>query len=271
MLAPVIDEIAAEFDGKIKDIFKGLEGYSNEIKNICSLDTIYYDQYLSISMRHLADYYDKTLKTTPKKKLYFGHCSGESCNGLIHKNGLCDICNKETCRKCLEKKEKDHICNKDTLVSITVIRSGSKACPGCGIPVQRVEGCYQMWCTVCHVFFDWETRKILNERGHNPHYVEWAEKNNVSLDTIPGGCGGIRISMSTVLCGDNPEGFTLCIFCLTKDEKKLLRASSRIFYDFYDNMSYTSRYNMDLKVTEYEKRMYKCRIEVYAPCGTSTV
>ena len=44
-----------------------------------------------------------------------------------------------------------------------------------------------MWCTQCHVAFDWRTGAIETGRIHNPHYFEFKKRSREHGD-IP--CGG---------------------------------------------------------------------------------
>ena len=48
-----------------------------------------------------------------------------------------------------------------------------------------------MWCAVCHTFWHWETRRIL-DRGappHNPEHRAWQANGGREVDDLP--CGGI--------------------------------------------------------------------------------
>jgi len=53
-----------------------------------------------------------------------------------------------------------------------------------------------MWCTGCHTAFDWNTgKKVVNERLHNPHWVEYQRSQNKdgTVQRAPGDvpCGGL--------------------------------------------------------------------------------
>ena len=49
--------------------------------------------------------------------------------------------------------------------------------------ISKIDGCNQMWCTQCHVAFDWKTGAIQNS-VHNPHYFEWLRKNKLIIQPV---------------------------------------------------------------------------------------
>jgi hypothetical protein len=55
-----------------------------------------------------------------------------------------------------------------------------------------LKNCSQMFCTSCHVFFDWNTNEILKKTAfiHNPHYTEFMQRNG--LHNVVGGCRQIN-------------------------------------------------------------------------------
>lgn len=101
-------------------------------------------------------------------------CTGGTTGGTNE----CGMCYTVLCKQCLEVKLDDtHTCEPDILESVKVIFKDTKPCPGCGISIYKIEGCYQMWCTHCHTTFHYRTGEVLNERIHNPHYIEWMNTN----------------------------------------------------------------------------------------------
>ncbi len=99
----------------------------------------------------------------------------------------CKKCLEKTCIVCQEDfKDEKHVCNKDIIKSLKLIDSDSKPCPGCKINIQKTSGCNQMWCTICHSFFDWVTNKMCDDKEirHNPHYFDFLNQNpsNVNND-----------------------------------------------------------------------------------------
>jgi hypothetical protein len=131
-----------------------------------------------------------------------GHCPVSGCIGFIRENWKCNICEIKICRSCKEIKTKneagEHECDPEILESVKLIAKNSKKCPNCIIPIQKSEGCNQMWCTNCRIFFDWKTGEKIVETAyvHNPHYNEWRNAqprvfnenyvvlNNVNIDAL---------------------------------------------------------------------------------------
>jgi hypothetical protein len=136
-------------------------------------------------------------KAEEEKIKYFGHCPVDGCKGLINQSWKCGLCETIVCRSCkikladktisedtdaLKKIRADHVCDPNDLASIESIRKEAKPCPRCKIPIYRISGCAQMWCTECHVVFDYKTGDIItNGPMHNPHYLDFkrqARQNN---------------------------------------------------------------------------------------------
>lgn len=71
-----------------------------------------------------------------------------------------------------------HECDPATVETVKEIARSSRPCPTCHVPIQRSEGCSQMFCTKCHTAFDYNTGEV-EERGniHNPVFFEWLETN----------------------------------------------------------------------------------------------
>lgn len=115
------------------------------------------------------------------------NCPKDECLGMIPINkdekAECGLCTTVLCKECLEVCEHDdHECDNEILDSVKTIFKDTKQCPGCGIAIFKIEGCYQMWCTQCHTTFHYRTGEVLNERIHNPHYVEWLNSQKRTRD-----------------------------------------------------------------------------------------
>lgn len=119
--------------------------------------------------------------------IYTQKCFGNECNGFLDKNWNCGICKISFCDKCNEELTPIHKCNKDTVKTVKLIKRETKQCPKCNVLIYKIEGCAQIWCTQCHVAFDWKTGRIETGRIHNPHYFEFKKRGREHGD-IP--CGG---------------------------------------------------------------------------------
>ena len=139
-----------------------------------------------------------------KQNCLIRNCPKDECLGMIPINkdekAECTLCGTVLCKECLEcvrdehgetseqrehsetskhsehgehSEHSEHECDEKILESVKAIFQDTKQCPGCGISIFKIEGCYQMWCTQCHTTFHYRTGEVLNERIHNPHYVEW--------------------------------------------------------------------------------------------------
>lgn len=113
-------------------------------------------------------------KQEPIKVLFYGHCTEENCRGFLNNNFKCGICKTQHCTKCRKKETMYHKCNKEDIKSVKLIDKDSKPCPKCKAFIYKIEGCSSMWCTMCHVAFDWRTGEPITKGPfHNPHYQEW--------------------------------------------------------------------------------------------------
>ena len=104
-------------------------------------------------------------------------CPMENCRGFIENNKTCGICTVFICIHCREKTDEEHKCNPETLESVKALERDTKRCPNCMVQIFKSSGCNQMWCTNCRTAFDWITGELVKDIVHNPHYLEYVEKN----------------------------------------------------------------------------------------------
>jgi hypothetical protein len=138
-------------------------------------------------------------KKEEEKKEFFMPCPAVECKGMLSTQYKCGICEMFACPECLEvigiSKTHAHTCDPNNVASALAIKKETKQCPGCHNRIYRVEGCSQMWCTGCHTAFDWNTgRKVISERLHNPHWLEYQRGLNGGVaPRAPGDvqCGGV--------------------------------------------------------------------------------
>lgn len=145
---------------------------------------------------------DSRVSSNPDKNYHFVcPCPRETCKGLVEKESFrCTVCEKKICRRCREPKQsKDktgkkpkHVCNPDTLENLKLIRVDTKPCPECAVPIQKIDGCSQMWCPQCKFVYNWETGRKETGNIHNPHAIRWEREHGKlerDINDIP--CGGL--------------------------------------------------------------------------------
>jgi len=131
-----------------------------------------------------------------EKKEFIRNCPVEDCRGFLSTQWKCGLCETWACSHCHGIKEgkndETHVCNKDEVETAKLLKKDTKACPKCAVPIFRIHGCSQMFCTSCHTPFDWNTLEVITRNFHNPHFYEWQRQQN----------GGV----APRVWGDNPCG-----------------------------------------------------------------
>jgi len=121
-----------------------------------------------------------------KKQVYNGHCPSDGCKGFLDEKWTCLLCLGKVCKKCRcpdspdqdSEDSEDHVCCEDALKTVALLKKDTKQCPkdGCGTLIYKIEGCDQMFCTMCNTTFSWRTREIVVTGPlHNPHYFKWLD------------------------------------------------------------------------------------------------
>jgi len=100
-------------------------------------------------------------------------CPVDNCRGFVNNRWNCGVCSVKVCSECHEIKKDNHTCDPATVETIKVMKKETKNCPKCYTPIYKLQGCDQMWCTMCKSAFSWTTGKIINGPVHNPHYFEY--------------------------------------------------------------------------------------------------
>lgn len=145
---------------------------------------------------------DVTGRAAPAEKAkveFHRKCMQSDCNGWLSTAWRCGVCENYTCPTCYANKgrERDtgHTCKEEDKATVALLAKDTKACPNCGMGVQRTEGCPVMFCTACHKGFNWNTLKVMETGIHNPHYFEWRNRGGApvaparTMGDIP--CGGL--------------------------------------------------------------------------------
>lgn len=129
----------------------------------------------------------------------------QHCRGMLSSAYKCGMCDNWFCPDCHVKKgldrHIDHECREEDKATVKLLKENTRPCPKCGEGIFKVSGCDQMWCTLCHTCFSWNTGKILRGTVHNPHFYEFQRQNTQ---------GGIapRV-LGDMVCGGLPSVYDL--------------------------------------------------------------
>jgi hypothetical protein len=117
------------------------------------------------------------------KQAFIKPCPADDCKGFLSTAWKCGMCEQWTCPDCGEVKganrDVEHTCDPDKVATTRMLAKEAKSCPKCGVQICKIEGCDQMWCTVCNTGFNWRTGKIASGPVHNPHYFEYLRKQGL--------------------------------------------------------------------------------------------
>ena len=204
-----------------------------------------------------------------KKQQFHKRCPAEGCKGFLSSAHKCGLCNIWACPKCFEiigyNKNDPHTCTEENLKTAEMMKKETKPCPGCAIPIFKISGCDQMFCTQCKIAFSWKTGEIENGVIHNPHFYEWQRQTGANVRNpgeVP--CGGIPDywSFSNKLRSSRHQGMiseSQRIWCVSFHreavhwqhvEIRRLRTQCR---DLEDNLELRVDYMMN-KITEHEMK-----------------
>ena len=118
-------------------------------------------------------------KEEPRQRRQFIRaCPTPECRGFLSTAWKCNLCSVNVCSHCGDLNgaaDVGHTCNPDTLACFAVIRSESKPCPTCGVPIIKLDGCDHMFCVDCKTSFHWKTMVIHPDGNSNPLYWQWMQ------------------------------------------------------------------------------------------------
>jgi len=140
-----------------------------------------------------------------EKKVFIKKCPVDDCEGFLSSSWKCGVCSTWVCPDCFEIKGKtsdeltkqqldaQHTCDPNSLETAKMIKAETRGCPSCGVPIFKISGCDQMWCTQCKVAFSWRTGRRVNGVIHNPHFYEFQRQGGGAVVNAPNAqiCGGI--------------------------------------------------------------------------------
>lgn len=120
-----------------------------------------------------------------KEKNFQRPCADPNCKGYINSQWNCALCEKHTCKDCniIVIKKDEHVCQENDKLTFEFLKKDTKPCVKCHIPIHKIEGCDQMWCTQCHTAFSWRTGRI-ETKIHNPHFFEY-QRSNGTIERNP--------------------------------------------------------------------------------------
>jgi len=143
---------------------------------------------------------DSTSVKPKPKRVYVKACISSDCKGFLDEMFKCGLCSAAVCKHCHEGLGPGHeglgpgheglgpgahSCDAKTVESIKAIKAEARPCPSCSALISKIDGCDQMWCTLCHVTFSWRTGEKETGITHNPHFYMWARLNG-GLARTPG-------------------------------------------------------------------------------------
>jgi hypothetical protein len=111
-------------------------------------------------------------------------CPVKDCRGFVEDTEnqlICGICTSIICTSCREIVNPSHVCVTETVQTVALLDTDTKRCPSCLVQIFKITGCDQMWCTSCHIAFDWKTGERVRGIIHNPHYHDYVEQHGVPI------------------------------------------------------------------------------------------
>jgi len=149
--------------------------------------------------RELYMLHDTSFVIKVEQKVFQRSCPNTECRGYLS-NWTCGLCKVVVCSKChaVKSGEAEHMCKEDEVATAALLEKDTKYCPNasCRAPIFKIDGCSQIFCTMCNTAFDWKTGQIETNQAriHNPHFYEWLRLQNNgiiprNIGDVP--CGGL--------------------------------------------------------------------------------
>ena len=131
---------------------------------------------------------ERNTNAVSERSTFIKACPDSECRGFLSSQWKCGLCEKRACSECHDIKgmsrDCEHICNPDNVATAALLAMDTKSCPSCGTGIHKLEGCDQMFCTMCHTGFSWRTGRI-ETNIHNPHYFEWLRRTGGEVPRNP--------------------------------------------------------------------------------------
>ena len=215
-------KIMRELDKEYHDII------SKEIENEANEDQFvrqqrYKSRLFKLEKQSIIEKQGKLIQEGRSKKKddipFLKKCTVNECRGFLSKDYKCGLCNSSICKSCQCRLTDEHKCNQDDVKSLLELERSTKPCPKCYIPIQKSDGCDQMFCIQCHTGFSWKTGMIETGVIHNPHYFEMLQKGNIQ---------DVRHRQEQGECGPIP--LYTKIYTIVKNEPSNLRNAIQFYY-----------------------------------------
>lgn len=87
-----------------------------------------------------------------------------------------------------------HICDPEQKEAYQLLKTQTKNCPSCLVPIHKLEGCDHMWCPQCQTHFDWSTLQISDQARANPEFARHHQEREVT-DVQCGGLPNLEIKI----------------------------------------------------------------------------
>lgn len=250
-LQRIRDGLDAKFDKIKKERMKPLKQfrYSQELMKVSDALDQYFslqaqieiiDEQLEDERSHINEQLSNLRnKNNPTTRTYILSCTNGDCKALLsnesknkYGNYICSICDGITCCECkMSIPSEDHTCDPNILKTVEYMATTSKPCPSCGVPIHKISGCHQMFCTSCHASFDWTTLRLNNGAVHNPYHAAWLRENRNQVREIGDIQCGREITMEIAV--DIIHKFDVIIDAIRKplSEKEIYRGYASYLFE----------------------------------------
>jgi hypothetical protein len=155
--------------------------------------------------RELADNYGAlptaadAVAEEPERRAFMMRCVQTGCEGFVSTAYKCGLCDVKVCKDCHTVKADDaHACDPDAVASVAALRKEARPCPKCAAPISKIDGCDQIWCTLCKTAFSWNTGKIDEGTIHNPHYYQWMRETGQTIPRLQGCAANFTVVTATL-------------------------------------------------------------------------
>lgn len=114
-------------------------------------------------------------------------CPKEGCKGFLNRKFECGLCSSKCCNKChtLMHEVENHVCDPRDIETAKMLAKETKACPRCGAPCFKVDGCDQVFAVCCGTTFKWSTGTIDHGPIHAPDYYRWLRDQGKQVPRNP--------------------------------------------------------------------------------------